>query len=97
MTVLGSLAVRVARALAARNPPPAALSWRLRPPDLHPAHRSVPHLLVQPPDPPRSQHPDLGRPGGRIGDNSQSSVREAVRPSVRGQIRADNFRPPAEY
>ena len=82
----------VCEILAATVTPPT-----LRAADLHPAHRPVAEFGGQPPDQLRSEQPDLGRPGRGVGGYRELAVGEAVRPGVRGQVRADDLRPAAEH
>src|SRR5690349_3372981 len=91
------LSVRVAGPLAAGHLPAATLARRRRPADLDPADGTVAELGVEPLDELRGQQPDLGGPGGRVRRDRQLAVGEAVRLSVRGQVRADDLGPPAEH
>src|ERR1700722_5924664 len=91
------LAVRVAWAAATGNAPRAALPRRRRTADLDPAHRPVAEFGVQPPDQLRGEQPDLRRPGGRVSGHGQLAVGEGVGLGVRGQVRPDDLRPPAEH
>src|SRR5438128_2710914 len=71
------LAVRVSRALAARDTPGAALPRRRRAAHLYPADRAVAEFGVEPLDEHRGKQPDLGGPGGRVGGDRELAVGEA--------------------
>src|ERR1700730_17905934 len=90
-------AIRVTWALAAGNPPAAALPWRRRAAGLHPADRSVAEFGVKPPDEHRREQPDLSRPGGRVGGHRELAVGEAVGAGMPRPALADDVPPAADH
>jgi hypothetical protein len=90
-------AVRVSRAATAAHSPLApSPRGRARPSHVHPPDGAISQLSVQPAHQLAREQAKLGRPRRRVRSDHELTVSQLLWRGVRGQVRADDLRPPAE-